>query len=43
MTINIVRAFAVKNKCYQAGAALVPRGIMLHSIGTPQSSNVLVN
>ena len=33
-----IEAFAVKNKCYQAGAALVPRGVMLHSIGTPQSS-----
>ena len=38
MSIEIIEAFAAKNKCYQAGAALVPRGIMLHSIGTPQSS-----
>lgn len=36
--MEIIEAFAVKNKCYQAGAALVPRGIMLHSIGTPQQS-----
>ena len=36
--MEIIEAFAVKNKCYQAGAALVPRGIMLHSIGTPQPS-----
>lgn len=34
--MEIIEAFAMKNKCYQAGAALVPRGIMLHSIGTPQ-------
>ncbi|WP_278870023.1 peptidoglycan recognition protein family protein [Leyella stercorea] len=34
--MEIIEAFAVKNKCYQAGAALVPRGLMLHSIGTPQ-------
>ena len=34
--MEIIEAFAVKNKCYQAGAALVPRGIMLHSIGCPQ-------
>lgn len=31
-----VEAFATKNKCYQAGAPLTPRGIMLHSIGVPQ-------
>ena len=36
--MEIIEAFATKNKCYQAGAALVPRGIMLHSIGTPQPS-----
>ena len=36
--MEIIEAFAVKNKCYQAGAALVPRGLMLHSIGTPQPS-----
>ncbi len=34
--MDIIEAFATKNKCYQAGAALVPRGIMLHSIGCPQ-------
>ena len=34
--MEIIEAFAKKNKCYQAGAPLVPRGIMLHSIGTPQ-------
>ena len=34
--MEIIEAFAVKNKCYQAGAALVPRGIMLHSIGCQQ-------
>ena len=36
--MEIIEAFAAKNKCYQAGAALVPRGLMLHSIGTPQPS-----
>ena len=36
--MEIIEAFAAKNKCYQAGAALVPRGIMLHSIGAPQPS-----
>ena len=34
--INIIAAFATKNKCYQAGAPLHPRGLMLHSIGCPQ-------
>lgn len=38
MSIEIIEAFAVKNKCYQASAALVPHGLMLHSIGTPQPS-----
>lgn len=36
MSINIVEAFATKNKCYQVAAPLMPQGIMLHSIGTPQ-------
>lgn len=36
MSINIVEAFATKNKCYQIGMPLKPRGIMLHSIGCPQ-------
>lgn len=36
--MEIIEAFVAKNKCYQAGAALVPRGLMLHSIGTPQPS-----
>lgn len=36
MSIEIIEAFAVKNKCYQVAAPLTPRGIMLHSIGCPQ-------
>lgn len=36
--MEIVEAFTTKNKCYQAGAPLHPRGLMLHSIGTPQPS-----
>lgn len=36
--MKIIEAFAVKNKCYQVGAPLTPRGIMLHSVGTPQPS-----
>ena len=34
--MDIIEAFSTKNKCYQVGAPLTPRGIMLHSIGTPQ-------
>ena len=34
--INIVESFVTKNKCYQIGTPLKPRGIMLHSIGCPQ-------
>lgn len=36
--MQIIQAFAVKNKCYQAATPLMPRGIMLHSVGTPQPS-----
>lgn len=38
MSINIVEAFATKNKCYQTATPLTPHGIMLHSVGTPQPS-----
>ena len=36
--MKIIEAFAVKNKCYQAGAPLYPQGIMLHSVGCAQPS-----
>ena len=36
--MDIIEAFATKNKCYQIGTPLTPRGLMLHSIGTPQPS-----
>ena len=36
--MTIIEAFAVKNKCYQAGAPLYPQGIMLHSVGCAQPS-----
>lgn len=35
--MQIIQAFAVKNRCYQIGTPLKPRGIMLHSIGTPDA------
>lgn len=41
--MEIIEAYATQNKFYQIGTPLKPRGIMLHSIVTPQSSNVLVN
>lgn len=34
--MEIIEAFATKNRCYQIGTPLKPRGIMLHSIGVPQ-------
>lgn len=34
--MEIVQAYATKNRCYQVAAPLTPRGIMLHSIGCPQ-------
>lgn len=34
--MEIVQAYAIKNRCYQIGTPLKPRGIMLHSIGCPQ-------
>ena len=36
--MNIIEAIATENKCYQAGAVLYPRGIMLHSVGCAQPS-----
>ncbi len=36
--MQIIPAFVTQNKCYKAGAPLTPRGIMLHSVGTPQPS-----
>lgn len=36
MSINVVEAFATKNRCYQVATPLTPQGIMLHSIGCPQ-------
>ena len=34
--MEIVQAYATKNRCYQMATPLKPRGIMLHSIGVPQ-------
>lgn len=34
--MEIVQAYATKNRCYQVSTPLTPRGIMLHSIGVPQ-------
>ena len=36
--MHIIEVFTTGNKCYQVGALLRPQGLMLHSIGTPQSS-----
>ena len=37
-SVNIIEAFAEKNRCYQIGAPLYPQGIMLHSVGCAQPS-----
>ena len=34
--MEIVQAYATKNRCYHAAIPLYPQGIMLHSIGCPQ-------
>lgn len=34
--MEIIQAYATKNKCYQVATPLTPQGIMLHSIGCPQ-------
>lgn len=34
--MEIIEAYATKNRCYQMAAPLTPRGIMIHSIGCPQ-------
>lgn len=34
--MEIIKAYATQNRCYQMAAPLTPRGIMLHSIGCPQ-------
>lgn len=34
--MDIIKAFATANKCYQAAIPLTPQGIMLHSVGCPQ-------
>lgn len=36
--MKIVQAYATKKRCYQMATPLAPRGIMLHSIGAPQSN-----
>ena len=36
--MDIIEAFAMKNKCYQVAAPLTPQGIMLHSVGCAQPS-----
>lgn len=34
--MEIIKAYATQNRCYQIGTLLKPCGIMLHSIGCPQ-------
>ena len=34
--IQIIPEFATKNKCYKNSKKIIPKGIMLHSVGCPQ-------
>lgn len=36
--MDIIEAFATKNRCYQVATPLTPHGIMLHSVGCAQPS-----
>ena len=36
--MEIIQAYATKNRCYQIASPLKPRGIMLHSVGCAQPS-----
>ena len=36
--MNIIEAYVTRNKCFQVGAPLTPRGLMLHSVGCAQPS-----
>lgn len=36
--MKIIKELSVKNECYQEGRYITPRGIMLHSVGCPQSN-----
>ena len=36
--MQIIKAFTTRNRCYQIGTPLKPRGIMLHSVGCAQPS-----
>lgn len=40
--MKIIKSIAEKNKCFQQGERIKPRGLMLHSIGTPQPSAELM-
>lgn len=36
--MKIIKELSVKNECYQEGRYITPMGIMLHSVGCPQSN-----
>ena len=36
--MDIIEAYVTRNKCFQAGEAIYPQWLMLHSIGVPQSN-----
>ena len=36
--MKIIESYLTKNRCYQAGKAIIAKGLMLHSVGCPQPS-----
>ena len=36
--MNLIKQIAYLNPCYRAGRTITPKGLMLHSVGTPQPS-----
>lgn len=42
--MKIIESLLTKNKCYKTNRKITPKGLMLHSVGTPQpSAKVFVN
>lgn len=41
--MKLIQSFLTKNDCYKSGKTITPKGLMLHSVGTPQpDANVFV-
>lgn len=40
--MNIIKSFVTRNDCYKAGRTITVKGLMLHSIGSPQPSGTVL-